>query len=137
MALLLLILHATLAAGAVVASVLGVQARTSDRARLMATILLATVTAQTVVGDVLYPIYLRSAKPTLRTFSDGARSVADVFDVKEHLAFFALVFSIGAFILTRKEPKPTIFLRVLFGGAHGAIVLVAALGLVVASIKTP
>jgi hypothetical protein len=42
-----------------------------------------------------------------------------------------------AFAVSRQEPKPTTFLRVLFGGAHGTIVLVATLGLVVASLRMP
>ncbi len=93
--------------------------------------------AQTTVGDVLYPIYLRTAKPTLRGFSAGSRSVADVFDVKEHLAFFALVLAIAAFVLTRTEPKPTPLLRVLFEYSRRGVILVAALGFVVWSIKAP
>ncbi len=103
----------------------------------MATWLLAVVAAQTAVGDLLYPMYLRRAKPALRVLAAGSRSAADVFDVKEHLAFFALVLTIGVFALTRTEPKPTALVRVLFGSAHGAIVIVAVLGLVVASLKTP
>jgi hypothetical protein len=135
--LLLLVVHTVLAGAAIVVSILGVQSRTAARARRMATALFATVAVQSLVGDVLYPIYLSRAKPLLVRLEAGSRSVADVFDVKEHLAFFALVFSIGVFVLTRTEPKPTTFHRLLFGCAHGAIVLVAALGLVVASVRTP
>jgi hypothetical protein len=137
MTVTLLLLHAILALTAVTVSVLGVQARSPERVRLMALLLLAAVVAQTTVGDVLYPMYLRTAKPALRALSAGARSAADLFEVKEHLAFFALVLSLGAFVLSRTEPKPTTLVRVLFGGAHGLIVLVATLGLAVASMRTP
>lgn len=137
MTVTLLVLHAILALTSVIASVLGVQARTPERVRSMASLLLASVVSQTLVGDVLYPIYLRNAKPALLALSAGSRSAADIFEVKEHLAFFALVLTVGAFALSRSEPKPTTFLRVLFSGAHGTIVLVATLGLVVASLRTP
>jgi hypothetical protein len=137
MTVAVLLLHTILAITAITVSVLGVQARSSERVRLMASLLLATVVSQTIVGDVLYPIYLRTAKPALRALSAGSRSVADLFDVKEHLAFFALALSVGVFAVSRTEPKPTTFVRVLFGGAHGIIVLVATLGLAVASMRTP
>jgi hypothetical protein len=133
----LLVLHAFLAITSAIASVLGVQARTPERVRSMASVLLASVSSQTVVGDVLYPIYLRSAKPALRAMSAGSRSVADLFEIKEHLAFFALVSTIGVFVITRREPKPTAVVRVLFGSAHGMIVIVATLGLALASVRTP
>jgi ABC-type sulfate transport system permease component len=103
----------------------------------MGSALAAIVIAQTVVGNVLYPHYLRNAKPTLQALAAGARSAADVFEVKEHLAFVALVLALGAFAATRRDPRPTVFVRSLFGAAHGAILLVAVLGLVVASLKTP
>jgi hypothetical protein len=134
---LLLIFHATLALVTIVVSVLGVQARTATRARAVSTALLVVVGAQTVAGDLLYPIYITHAKPTLKALAAGSRSVAEVFEVKEHLAFFALVFTIGAFVLTRGEPKPTPLLRLLFGCVHGVVVVVTVLGLVVASVKTP
>jgi hypothetical protein len=137
MTVALLIVHAILALTAATVSVLGVQARTPERVRSVGSWLLGAVGLQTAVGDVLYPIYLRTAKPALRALSAGSRSAADIFEVKEHLAFLALVLAIGAFVVSRSEPKPTIFVRVLFGGAHGAIVLVATLGLVVASLRTP
>jgi hypothetical protein len=137
MTVALLALHACLALAALTTSVLGVQARSPERARAMASLLLTSVGVQTVVGDVLYPMYLRNAKPALRALSAGSRSVADVFEVKEHLAFLALVLALGAFVVTRTEPKPTTFLRALFGGAHGAIALTATLGLVIASLRTP
>lgn len=133
----LLTVHATLAATAIIVSVLGVQARSVARARRAATALLATVIAQTFVGDFLYPLYLQHTKPRLQMLAAGSRSVADAFDVKEHLAFFTLVLAIGAFALTRVDPKPGPLSRTLFGCAHGSIILVAALGLVVASIGTP
>jgi hypothetical protein len=133
----LLLLHGVLALGAVVVSVLGVQARSAERVRAMAALLLAVVVSQTVVGDVIYPLYLRTAKPVLRALTAGARSPAELFDVKEHLAFVALALALGAFVVSRTEPKPTLFVRVLLGGAHGAIVLVAVLGLAVASMRTP
>lgn len=134
---ILLVVHGTLALSALVASILGVQARTPERARQAATWLLATVGSQTVIGDVLYPAYLQPVKPVLQAMSAGGRSAADIFEVKEHLAFLALVTAIGAFVITRREARPTPFVRVLFGGAHAAIVLVATLGLVVASLRTP
>ena len=137
MILLLLSAHALLALTALTVSVLGVQARSPERARAMANWLLLVVASQTALGYVIYPFYLRSAKPALRALSAGARSAADIFEVKEHLAFIALVLAIGAFAVTRREPRPTPFVRVLFGGAHAAIVLVATLGLVVASLRTP
>ncbi len=137
MTILLLLVHATLALSAITVSVLGVQARRSDRSRSLAGWLLGIVAAQTLVGDVIYPIYLRTAKPALRAMAAGARSAADIFEVKEHLAFIALACALGAFVITRTEPKPDTFLRVLFGSAHGAIVLVAVLGLVVASLRLP
>ena len=80
---------------------------------------------------------MRTTKPALRALSAGSRSVADVFEVKEHLAFLALVLALGAFVLSRRDPRATPLLRVLFGSAHGAIVLTATLGLVVASLRTP
>lgn len=137
MTLLLLAVHAALGFTAVTVSILGVVTKTPARMRTMATWLFITVVTQTLVGDVLYPIYLRDVKPILATLSAGSRSVADIFDVKEHLAFFALVLAIGVFVLTRTEPRPTPFLRTLFGCAHGAVVVVGVLGLVVASVGTP
>jgi hypothetical protein len=137
MTTVLLTLHGLLALVAVTVSVLAVQARTPERVRATASFLLGALGAQTVVGDVLYPLYLRTAKPALRALSAGSRSVAEVFEIKEHLAFVALVLALGAFVVSRREPKPTALLRVLFGGAHGAIVLTATLGLVVASLRTP
>ena len=137
MSTVLRIFHVALAAAAVIVSMLGVQARTAARARRAATALLVTVVAQTFVGDFLYPLYLEHTKPRLQMLASGARSVADVFDVKEHLAFFTLVLAIGAFSLTRTDSKPGPLLRVMFGCAHGGIILVAALGLVVASIGAP
>lgn len=133
----LLVTHATLALAAITASILGVVARTPARLRRMATWLFGAVVAQTLVGDVLYPFYLREAKPVLAKLSAGSRSVADVFDVKEHLAFFALVLAVGVFVLTRREPRATPFVRMLFGCAHGAVIVVAILGAVVASVATP
>ena len=88
-------------------------------------------------GRPLYTFYLKSTKPVLKDFASGGRSVADAFDVKEHLAFLALVMATGAFVLTRNRPKPTSLVRVLVSGAHGAVVLTAAIGLIVPSIKTP
>jgi hypothetical protein len=137
MTALLLVVHAALALSAITISILGVQARRSDRSRSLAAWLLAVVGTQTIVGDVLYPTYLRTAKPALRMLTAGARSAADIFEVKEHLAFVALACAIGAFVITRTEPKPDALVRVLFGSAHGAIVLVAVLGLVVASLRLP
>jgi hypothetical protein len=133
----LLVVHAVLGLTALVASVLGVQARTPARARWVASLLVGAVVLQTLAGDVLYPAYLRTAKPVLAALAAGSRSGADLFDVKEHLAFFALALTLGAFVQTRTDPKPTPLLRVLFGGAHAAIVLVATLGLAVASLRTP
>jgi hypothetical protein len=127
-----------LAATVVVASVLAVQARSVERFRRSVSMLLAALVAQTLAGDLLYPTYLRRAKPILRALSAGSRSAADVFDVKEHLALLALVLTLGAFFAARGEGvKVGPFLRVLVGSAHGAIILVAALGLVVASLKQP
>ncbi len=138
MATAYLALHGLLALTSIVASVLGVLARMPARARAMASYLLASVTLQTFVGDLLlYPLYLRSAKPVLQTLAGGSRSAADVFEIKEHLAFFVLALTIGVYVVTRREPKPTVFVRVLFGCTHGAIILVATLGLVVASLRTP
>ncbi len=134
---ILLVAHTVLATASVTVSVLGVQAKTSARSRLVAGWLFAAVAAQTVVGALLYPVYLRRTKPVLRQLVAGARSVADVFDVKEHLAFVALTLTIGVFVLTRAEPKPSPLVRVLFGSAHAAIVVVAVLGLVVASLRAP
>jgi hypothetical protein len=133
----LLILHALLGTAAIVVSLLGVQARAPEKTRSLASVLLGVVALQTVAGDVLYPIYLRTAKPALRALSAGSRTAAEIFEVKEHLAFLALVFVIGAFVLTRTEPRPNPLLRVLFGCAHGTIIVVAVLGLVVASLRTP
>jgi hypothetical protein len=134
----LLLAHGLLAAAVVIASVFAVQARSLERFRRYVSILLATLVAQTLAGDVLYPTYLRNAKPVLRAHSAGSRTAADVFDVKEHLAFLALVLTFGAFFGARGEGvKVGPFLRTLVGSAHGAIVLVAALGLVVASLKQP
>jgi hypothetical protein len=132
-----LALHAALATTAIIASVLGVQARTPERVRSMGAWLLGAVGAQVAVGGVLYPTYLRTAKPALAGLSAGSRSASEIFEVKEHLAFVALVLALGAFVVSRSEPKPTPFVRLLFGGAHGAIVIVATLGLVVASLRTP
>ena len=137
MTFFLLVAHAALGVAAITISILCVQARTATRARALSTWLLGVVAAQTVVGDVLYPAYIVRAKPLLKALAAGSRSVADVFEVKEHLAFFVLVFALGAFVLARREPKPTALLRVLFGCAHGLIILVAVLGLVVASVKMP
>lgn len=137
MTTLLLGCHAFFALVAITVSILGVQARTPERARTMGLWLFAAVGAQTVLGDFLYPFYLRSVKPVLGAMVAGRRSAAEIFEVKEHLAFFALVLATAAFAVTRSEPRPTPFVRVLFGGAHAAIVLVATLGLVVASLRTP
>lgn len=133
----LLVLHGALGLTAVVVSVLGVQARRSDRTRRLAGLLAAVVGAQVSVGAVLYPFYLRSAKPVLAGLVAGGRSAADIFEVKEHLAFVALACALGAFVITRNEPKPDLFVRTLFGCAHGAIIVVAVLGLVVASLRLP
>ena len=130
----LLVLHALLASAAVVLSILGVQARRSDRSKRIASWLLAAVGAQTVIGDVLYPSYLREAKPLLKAMVAGSRSAADIFEVKEHLALLALVCTVGAFVVTRKEPKPDFVVRTLFGCAHGTLIIIAVLGLVVASL---
>jgi len=130
--------HGGLALLLVVVSVLAVQARTTERLKRTTSVLLALVLAQTVVGDVLYPIYLRAAKPSLRVLEAGSRSVADVFEVKEHLAFFALVLALGACLVARQgRAQPGPLVRVLVAGAHAAIVLVATLGLVVASMRLP
>ncbi len=126
-----------LAAIAVVTSVLGASARTAARARSLASALCAAVVAQTIVGDVIYPAYLERAKPVLKTLAAGSRSLAEAFDVKEHLAFLALAGALGVFVLTRTAPKPTALVRTLFGCTHAAIVVVAILGIVVASVKTP
>jgi hypothetical protein len=128
---LLLVFHALFGSAAIVASVLGVQARR------VAGWLFAIVGAQTAIGDVLYPLYLRGAKPALRAMTAGARSAADVFEVKEHLALLALVCAAGVFLVTRREPKPDLVVRMLFGCTHGAVVIVAVLGLVVASLRLP
>jgi hypothetical protein len=137
MTIALLIGHGVLAALAIVISILGVQTRVPERARKLATWLLVVVGLQTALGDVLYPIYVVHAKPVLATLHAGARSVADLFDVKEHLAFFALVFTLSVFVLSRSQRRTGPLLRVLFGCAHGSIVLVAVLGLAVASVKLP
>lgn len=125
---LLLVVHALGATAAIILSILGVQARRAD---------FATVSAHTLVGGVLYPVYLRGAKPVLKTMTASARSAADVFEVKEHLALIAPVCAVGVFVVTRKEPKPDFVVRTLFGCTHGALVIVAVLGLVVASLRLP
>ncbi len=134
---LILVVHALIGSAAIVASVLGVQAWRADRSKRIAGWLFAVVGVQTVIGDVLYPLYLRGAKPALRAMAAGSRSAADVFEVKEHLALLALVRAAGVFVVTRKEPKPDLVVRTLFGCTHGAIVIVAVLGLVVASLRLP
>ena len=122
---------------AVVTSVLGAAARSAARVRVLSSALCAAVVAQTMVGDVLYPAYIEHAKPVLETLSAGSRSLADAFEVKEHLAFFALASALGLFVLTRTASKPTALVRTLFACTHAAIILAAVLGLVVASVKTP
>ena len=134
---LLLLLHGALGLSAVVVSVLCVQARRSDRTQRLGAWLVAVVGAQVSVGAVLYPFYLRRAKPALLGLVAGGRSAADIFEVKEHLAFIALACALGAYVVTRSEPKPDLFVRTLFGCAHGAIIIVAVLGLVVASLRLP
>jgi len=134
---LLLVAHGLLAFAALVVSILGVRARVADQARRFGTALFTVVATQSLLGYVMYPRYVASAKPALQALSTGARSVADVFEVKEHLAFCALVLTIGAFIVSRSPDKPGALSRVLFGGAHATIVIVVVLGLVAASIKMP
>jgi hypothetical protein len=130
-------LHAALGLAVIAASLFAVVARTPERIRRRISLMTAVVLFQTAIGDALYPRYLTSAKPVLQTLAAGSRSVADIFDVKEHLAFVVLVLTLGAFVLTRREPKPTTTVRVLVGSAHGASILVAALGLACASVRTP
>ncbi len=131
------IVHAVLAASAVVASLLAVMARTPARIRSRVSVSACIVVLQTIVGDAFYLPYLRSAKPVLLGLKSTGRSVADLFDVKEHLAFVVLATTLGAVLLVREEAKSTNVLRVLLGTAHGGTVLVAALGLACASIRTP
>jgi hypothetical protein len=131
------VIHATLAGTAITISIIGVVTKASERIRRLASLLFVTVIMQTVVGDVIYPIYLARTKPVLVTLNAGSRSIADIFDVKEHLAFFALVLVIGLFALTRASAKPTPLVRTIFGCVHGCIVLTAVLGAVVASVRMP
>ena len=57
--------------------------------------------------------------------------------LKEHLAFLALVLALGSFFMARSERTPGPLTRVLVASTHAAIVLVATLGLVVASLRLP
>lgn len=135
----LLVTHGLLAAGLVVASVFAMRARQAERMRRATAVLLALVVAQTVAGAVLYPTYLRDVKPALVALHAGSRPVADAFEVKEHFAFFALVLTLGAFLAARRVGSGEVgpILRVLVGGAHAATMIVAILGLVVASVRLP
>lgn len=137
MSTLLLVLHGGAALALVVVSVLAVQARSAERLKRLSSILFALVVTQTIAGDVLYPLYLRTAKPALRALEAGGRTPADLFEVKEHLAFFALVLAIGAFVSTRSAANPGPLPRTLVAGTHAAIVTVAILGLAVASLRLP
>ena len=134
---ILLVIHATLACAAITLSILGVVTKTTERIRRLAGCLFAAVGLQTLIGDVIYPFYLVRTKPILVTLHAGSRSVADIFDVKEHFAFFALVLVIGLFAITRASAKPTSLVRTIFGCAHGCIVIVTVLGAVVASMRMP
>ena len=138
MTTLLLVAHGGLAAALVIVSVFTVRARSAERLRKTTSLLLCLLAAQTVLGYVLYPLYLREVKPALHALNAGARSVADIFEVKEHLAFFALAMTLGAFYAARDEVgEAGPIVRVLVAGAHAAIVIVVTLGLVVASMRLP
>jgi uncharacterized PurR-regulated membrane protein YhhQ (DUF165 family) len=94
---------------------------------------------------LVHPFSLSAPSPPKRNESPrhvwsrklGAPWFGSASDLVAALSFFALAFAIGAFVLARREPKPTALLRVLFGCAHALIIFVAVLGLVVASVKMP
>ncbi len=131
----ILTLHAVLGILSVVTSVFAVKSRAPAALRRWTGRLFFVLCAQEALGDALYPTYLRVAKPALVLLTTGSRSAADLFDVKEHLAFFALVLGAGAAVAARDSAGP--IARTLTTLTHATIVLTATLGLAVSSLKLP
>lgn len=88
------------------------------------------VTGTFAAGWVLYPGYRQVDKPRLL---QGAFPIAQLFESKEHLAFYAVVLAWGGCALVFAAPSARAAARVCFGAAAVLTLLVGVLGSVVAS----
>lgn len=107
----------------------------NGRLALIASVLL--VLAAFVLGLTIYPAYREEVKPDLFLASERAGLL---FETKEHLAWLALVGSLGAGIAALvAPPRAALARRVaarVFLGAAVACVLTVGLGTYVASLVT-
>jgi hypothetical protein len=95
------------------------------RARPLAWAAVALLTVQSALGAAAYPAYRQGPKRLLLQHALGA---AQAFEVKEHLAFCALVLAWGGALALDGHPRAA---RALLAGAAACGVAVGLLGVLV------
>jgi hypothetical protein len=91
----------------------------------------ALLTGTVVAGWALYPEYRRADKPLLLQHQFA---VAQLFETKEHLAFFALILGwTGCALVFAAEGEARRLARMCFGLAAGLVLVIGVLGSLVGS----